>query len=153
MHLYSTDDADDGTRCGLIYEFEVAGRYQDGASGFIGASATLGFDLMDSLQRKSAMDLTTLYYLETGEADASNTLTLARNQAGTPYSLFALARTAAAGGSSGVAFTRRRFDVPSAGRSPAEGYQFTITGSVNGSCGRFEFMGIEFRYRVLRSLN
>ena len=149
VHLYSTDDADDGTRCGLLYEFEIAGRYQDGGSGYIRETATLSFDLMESLQRKSAVDLTTLYYLDTGEADASNTLTLARHQAGTPYSLFALARTTG----SGVAFTRRRYDVPSAGKSPAEGYQFTITGSSNGTRGRFEFMGIEFRYRVLRSLN
>lgn len=149
VHLYATDDSNDQTRCGLLYEFEIPARYQDGISGYIAETATLMFDMLGTFRRKSANDLYAVYYLNTGEADASNTLLLARHQSGTPWSLFQLPRTTG----SGVAFTRKRFDVPFAGRSPAEGYQFTITGSTNASRGRFEFMGIEFSYRPLRSLN
>lgn len=149
VHLYSTDDTNDKTRCGLVYEFEVAGSYYDGlASGQrVFGEAWFVADLVGTLKKKSLRRATAVYRMELGDGAVS--LTLYRDIAHTSFSSWALAPTAA-----GKPFDRKVLLPNMNARAAADVLEFgLLVGETSSLLEDFEFSGMEAEVELLDSLN
>lgn len=146
IRLYSTDDTNDKTRCGLLFEFETPGAYADGADYVIGV-AYLPTDLVGSLRKKSAVRAMVLMKLDGNAGDVS--LLLYRNQVrGAPHTM-ALTPTAA-----GKIFSRQPVELPMAAKGSCESLEWAISAATNSvSLGDFEFSGMECEVEQLDSYN
>lgn len=146
IRLYSTDDTNDKTNCGLVFEIETPGAYVEGAD-YVKSLAYFVTDLVGTLRKKSAVRLTALLRLEGNAGDAS--LLLYRNQVrGTPHTL-ALTPTAAS-----KIFSRQPIELPVAAKGSCESLEFALSAATNSvSLGDLEFSGMECEVEMLDSFN
>lgn len=146
VSLYSADDTNDRTRCGIMFEFETAGAYAEG-SNYVISEAYLATDLCGTLQMKSAIRATSLHKFTGAAGDVG--LLLYRSQArGTPHVLN-LRPTA-----SGRPFSRQVIEMPMAARGSSESFEWVLQAGTNSaSLGALEFSGIEVLVSLLNSYN
>lgn len=146
VSLYSTDDTNDKTNCGLVYQFETPGVHEDG--GVSGLSqAYMATDLVGVPTRKTPHN-GVVFYKQTNGTGAAQLL-MYRNQDRIGSAVIPLAPTDASD-----AFTRKRFDMPISSKCAAESLEWVVDlAEIASPLDDFELSGIEVEVELLDSLN
>lgn len=145
LHLYSTDDTNDKTNCGLVFEFEKESTYTEGGVVVV-PTADGPQDYCGTLRRKSLHAFNIVYrHTSVASNDASVSFR------GTQGASFANARYLDATGASET-YTTKRKEVALAARSARRFIQWEVARANNAS-GRFEVDSIEIEYEVLNGFD
>lgn len=145
VHLYQTDDRNDGTTCGLVQEFQTTGTWTDGTSEPVVFTIYTVTDMLGGMSKFSLSNLLTFLYRFVSGSGNTVTATIYRNQLRTAAASVFLPRT------SGDFFTRKALPPPLKSRTPGEVVEIRLRGGTNASDEEFELSGIEAIGDVLDS--
>lgn len=145
IRLYSCDDTNDKTRCGLVYQFEVPGVWTDGADSIL-EYAIGPQDRMGTMRRKCAQAISMVSRFVTTLGDVQ-TFSIRRDQGASLVTSIQLPRTTGAG----VIYSDRRFELPLTARGPSKLLQWVYQGSGVGD--EREISGLELEWQEMQNLD